>query len=369
MTDSDTINPFEAPKQLVVSADPTITDPIRYEATPTIVDLNSALRPVASIVTSVILLSITVFGFAAISVGIVTQGLQSGNQLFGMFASLMFGSLTALHLFSKIYAGKIHLRSQPNATEQLTGNLTSEGLLLQSENSISWQAHCGLLSCHKVNQQLVLCHDPRGVILKILPIRGFAYPSQAIQFLDFQANNVSEPLDMRDPLVGPSMIGDQPAEAIVFDGIVKAGDREHSPLATRKTGGATTRLLIVSAIVLPVIAFVGSLMWMLIVAIALFLLRFLSILNSRSSLNSIDPELDLISIQGWLSEHEVALLHNVGQSRSGWQEFRSLGFNEACIWLQTYGGEDRFVLLPRRFFGDETQWQAAVDIVASHAAK
>ena len=82
-----------------------------------------------------------------------------------------------------------------------------------------------------------------------------------------------------------------------------------------------------------------------------------------------NPETPLIAIQGWLDEREIALLHNIGQSLAGWDDFKSVGVNDACIWLEPYGGRNRFVLLPRRFFASDAQWEAAAGFAASFSTK
>ena len=367
MTDSDSVNPFASPKQPTISAGPTISsgptgDPIRYAATPTIDDLNLALRPVSSLILPVTLLSLLLFGYF-VSIIIV------GGHIVPLLIFVFLARLVGLDLFSKLYATELHLRLNPKATAPLTGELTSEGLLLQSENRISWQAHDGLLFWHAMNNQLTLCHDPRGEAVKILPTRGFHNPSQAIDFLEVQADKIPQLQDMRTPLMRPSMVGDQPAGAIAFGGILKAGDQEASPLLTIRKGNVKlrlTRLFVVSAVVLLMFALTHEWKSFLFVGGVIALYNLLVIRHLQSNSSSYDPELPLVATQGWLNSEEIALLHNVGQSRTGWQEFKSLGTNEACIWLECYGVKNGFVVLPRRFFANDAQWRAASEIASSH---
>ena len=371
MTDLDPINPFEAPKQPTVSTDPTIGAPIKYEATPTIDDLNAALRPVSLIIQLGIFLFLMLFLLIGGLLNLTAIGLERPGEILALLPLLLLGLLIALFLYSKITAAKRHLRLNPKATAPVTGELTSKGLRLESENRVLWSSHDGLVSCKVKNRQLSLCHDPQGVAIRILPKRGFRNPELAVRYLEFQANKSSE-LNMLEPLTGPSMVGDQPADAIAFDGVVKASDLRTSPLETirkRNVKRMLIWLLLLVVVVLPVIGLAFNLTAMLVTAISIFIVCFLTIRKIRSASNSNDPELPLITIQGWLSRQEIALLHNIGQSRSAWQDFRTVGVNEACIWLQAYSGQNSFILLPRRFFTDDVQWQTAVEIAASHSAK
>ena len=373
MTDSDSVNPFAAPRQpalrpepTIIDADPAIGDPIRYEATPTIKDLDSALRPVAAIILPVTLLSLLLFVYLIVVV-------VTGSQIVVLLFFLLCASLVGLDLFSKLYATEMHLRLNPNATAPLTGELTDDGLRLQSENRISWQPHDGLVFCQTKNSQLFLCHDPQGEAVKIIPIRGFQHPNKAIDFLEYQANKFSQPLGMLEPLNMPIKVGDPPADAIAFEGILKARDLKTSPLEVIRMGKfrrTAFLLMMINAVLLPVV-FLGS-SWgiTMVVGGVIFLYDLIAASNIlRSFLNSSKPEVPLIAIQGWLNEQEIALLHNIGQSRAGWMDFKSVGVNDACIWLEPYGGRNRFVLMPRRFFAGDTQWQTAARIAASHSTK
>ena len=336
MTESDSVNPFASPKQPTISSGPTISEPILYEATPTIDDLNSALRSLPSIISTCILLSLFSFGFiATLLFSLFATGPKGGIGivalpflfLFFLFYFLVIGA----QLYSQVNIVRKHLRINPNATTFLTGELTSEGLRLESEARISWHPHEGLTSCQTKNNQLLLCHDPQGLGVRILPVRGFSNSTQAVQLLEFQANKVSPPPNLQEPVTGPSMIGDPPAGAIVFGGVLKSGDVSKAPLeAIRKQTAKRS--------------FIGI-------------------------KKTIDPELSLIAFQGWLNETEIASLDNSGHIRVGWKDFQSVGLNDACIWLQRYGFENVFTILPRRFFNDDNQWQTAVRIAASHSTE
>ena len=372
MADPDPINPFEAPKQLATGSELTINDPIRYEATPTIGDLKSALAPTSAIALACILLSIPLLIFIAILLRTFVVGPKGAEIVFGL-GVLFFVWRAAFNLRSKIYAGETHLRLNPDATAPLTGELTNEGLRLESENRVSWQPHAGLTFCRTRNNQLSLCHDPSGQVVKVLPIRGFHNPSQALQFFEFQASKISQPLDMTAPLEGPIMVGDQPADAIAFDGIVKGKDLKTSPLEKlrlHRFNRSAIVLLLVNAILLPPVFMGFSWSVTIYVGVAVFLYNLLVINNIlRSFFAYRDPEIPLIAIQGWLDERQITLLHNIGQSLLGWEDFRSVGVSDTCIWLEPYGGKNRFVLLPRHFFSSDTQWQTATSIAASHLTK
>ena len=357
MTDSESVNPFEAPRQLTVSSDPALGGPMRYEATPTIDDLNAALRPVSVFIMPSLLLLLLSLPFLGGLISVIIKG--PDIELVGLLAFVCLILPIVFLLYKRIQAAKTHLRSNPNATASLIGELTSEGFQLKSEHRVSWLAHDGLVFCKVRNNQISLCYDPQGTAVKVLPMRGFQNPGQAIRFLEFQADKFPE-VDMLQPLSAPSMVGEQPADAITFGGLMKAADLKPSPLeAIRKRH--VKRLLTVAfvsfAIVLTAVAFIFSLQVTLVAAASILIVSCLTIYKIRSAAHSTDPDLPLIAIQGWLNGQEIALLHNIGQSRSGWHDFRSVGFNEECIWLHVYGGQNRFVLLPRRFFANEAQWQ------------
>ena len=373
MSDSDPVNPFAAPKQPTIVSEPTINSPIRYEATPTIDDLDSALRPISSFIFPSILMSLLVLVFFGIAHKITWDGLTRGSDIAFLLIFLFFGVLMAVHLRSKINAAKMHLRLNPTATAPLTGELTSEGLRLESENRVSWQPHAGLRFCQVKNNQLSVCHDPLGEAVKILPARGFRNPTQAIQFLESQVNHRSQPVDMLEPLSGPSMIGEPVHDAVAFGGVLKRGDLKRSPLEAirmQKFNRSAIVLFAVNLVLLPVV-FLGN-DWGLMIGLGgvIFLYDLFAVTNIlRSLFYAGDSELPLIAIQGWLDEQEIALLHNIGQSLTGWQDFKSVGVNDACIWLEPYGGKNRFVLLPRRFFDSETQWEAASRIADTFSTK
>jgi len=124
-------------------------------------------------------------------------------------------------------------------------------------------------------------------------------------------------------------------------------------------------MLALTLIPLPLMAAFGFEWQTIFVGCAVMLLIiFLTVYSSiRSHSTFPDPEQPLISIQGWLTDQEIGLLHNIGQSRSGWHDFRQIGFNDSCIWLLTHSGKDRFILLQRRFFADDFQWQTALGLV------
>ena len=371
MSDSDSINPFEAPKQATVFTEPTISDPILYEATPTIQDLNAALRPSSAIILPCMWLSLLMVIFLACSLNLIFSGLKNAGEIAILLILIFLISLVLSRLRSIFYATKTHLRLNPNATAPLTGELTSRGLKLKSKNRISWSSHDGLLYCGVKNDQLSLCHDPLGVVVRILPTRGFRNPDLARRFLESKASEVTE-YNILEPLAGPNMVGEQPADAIAFNGVVTAGDLKSSPMEAMRNRIVKHQLivmLVTAAVSLPLVALLLSWAATLMVIGAFFLLGVFVVSKLRSASKARESDLPLISIQGWLTEQEIALLHNVGQSRSGWQDFQSVGFNDACIWLQTYGGKNRFILLPRRLFSDDVLWQAAVDIAASQSTK
>ena len=272
MPDSDSINPFATPRQPIISSEPTIAAPIRYEATPTIDDLNVALRPISSLIVPSMWLTMLLVPFLGGSIGVLMGEVASGQLtfIFGLFFILF---LIARHLFRKLYATKSHLRLNPTATAPMTGELTSQGLRLKSENRVSWQPHEGLKFCHVKNRQLTLCHDPQEEAVKVLPMRGFRNPDQAIHVFEFHADKESPPPNLAEPLVGPSMIGGPSVEAITFDGMIKAGDLETSPLdMLRKLNfrRSAFTLLIVNAILLPLVFFVLN--WLMALLIGLGIL-------------------------------------------------------------------------------------------------
>ena len=166
------------------------------------------------------------------------------------------------------------------------------------------------------------------------------------------------------------MIGQQPADAIAFSGFLKAADLKTSPLETirkRNIKRLAIWMLALTLIPLPAMTALAFEWQTIFIACAVILLiAFLTVYSSiRSRSTFPDPEQPLISIQGWLTEQEIGLLHNVGQSRSGWHDFRQVGFNDTCIWLLTHSGKNRFILLQRRFFADDFQWQAAIELARS----
>jgi len=101
------------------------------------------------------------------------------------------------------------------------------------------------------------------------------------------------------------------------------------------------------------------------VAIVLFFDLYIILKVLRRIRKFSDPETPLLVTQGWVNEQEVVLLHNIAQSRLGWEDFQKIGINESCIWLQLHG-KNLFVILPRHFFADDAQWQEAARIARPH---
>ena len=283
---------------------------------------------------------------------------------------LFFVVLVGIQLNLQINSVKGHLRINPNATAPLTGELTNEGLRLESESRISWRPHEGLTSCQVKNNQLSLCHNPQGLGLRILPVRGFSNPTQAVQFLEFQANKVSPSPNVLEPVTRPSMVGAPPADAIAFGGILKGGDFTKSPLeAIRKLRVKRSFIVLLGIIVLLTLAFAfvfNSAIGLAVGGAVCVLVLFFMFLRMTKT---IGPEVPLIAFQGWLNEREIASLDNSGHIRYSWKDYQSVGSNDACIWLKMYGYENALIILPRHFFTDYTQWQAAVRIAASHSTK
>ena len=368
MTNVDSANPFESPKQLTVLSAPSIGDPIGYECTPTIDDLNAALRSTPSIVLGGIFVLILGLVFFAVLANLIAGQIEGIQYWFSLMVVLSFIWFSARSLISRIYAGKVYLAFNPHALTRLSGELSNDGLLLKSKNRVSWQSHAGLEFFQNKNRQLILSYDSQGAVLKILPVRGFQAPGVASRFLEHQPQNNSVALDMLQPVTVPCMIGQQPADAIEFSGFLTAGDLKTSPLETIRKRNikrlAIWMLVLMLVPMLPLLV-VPALEWQTIViaCAATLLVIFLTVYSTiRSNGVPPDPEQPLIAIQGWLTEHEIGLLHNIGQSRSGWHDFRQVGINHACIWLLAHGRRNNFVLLPRRFFADDFQWQAAVGI-------
>ena len=191
MTDLDSVNPFAAPKQPTISTDPTIDDPIRYQATPTIGDLNAALRPVSAIVPAVVLLSLLLFCFIGILLGSIAGGQAISKHALLLSGIFLFGSLMTFYLFTKLFAARIHLRRNPDAIAPLTGELTSDGLRLRNQNCDVWHPHEAIVLCHRRNGQLIISHDPYRAVFKILPTRGFSDANLAARFLEFSSRQPS----------------------------------------------------------------------------------------------------------------------------------------------------------------------------------
>ena len=301
MTDSDSINPFEAPRQPTISSELTIDEPIRYEATPTINDLNSALRSLSAIASASILLLILTFTFIGISISIVVDGLDDGKKTIVWLLCLIFTPMVAFHLYLTFHAAKRHLRLNPKATAPLTGELTNEGLLLRSENCIAWQRHESLQSCVFKNNQVCLTYGPVGHAVQVLPQRGFRNSNQAIRFLESQVDKVFEPSIMLEPLVDPSMIGDPPAEAIAFGGVVQFKDIATSPLKAARKRNDRWNLIALSllfAVLLPAAALMFSWIGLLVVGVAFSFCIFSAVRNIRSFSKSLNTETPLTRVRG-----------------------------------------------------------------------
>ena len=374
MTDLDSVNPFEAPKYPSIASEPTIIDPIQYEATPTIEDLNSTLQPVSGmILPGIWLLLLLIVFLGGLSIVLVNGLRVNSSEILALLVLFFFITLIAWHLRSKLSATKTHLRLNPSAISPLKGELTSKGLRLESETRVSWQPHHGLRFCRIKNNQLSLCHDPQGEAIKVLPARGFRNPNQAIRFLELQADKVSTPPNLTEPLDGPSMVGAPSAGAIAFGGVVKGSDLKTSPLESlyrRRFYRVLFVLVLLNAVIIPGAFY--SLNWLAaaIIGTVVFVYDLLAVVNLRRSFATYNaPEVPLIAIQGWLDERQIALLHNIGQSLAGWKDFKAIGVTEVCIWLEPYGGKNRFVILPRRFFANDTQWQTAIQIATAHLTK
>ena len=367
MTNVDSANPFESPKQLTVPAAPLISDPIGYECTPTIDDLNTALRSMPTIVLGGIFVLILGLVFITVLANLIAGQIEDVQYWFSLIVVLLFIWFSVRSLISRIYATKAYLAFNPYALAHLSGELSKDGLLLKSQSRVSWQSHAGLEFFQNKKRQLILSYDSQGALFKILPVRGFQKPGVASRFLEHQAQNNSTVQDMCQPLTRPSMIGQQPADAIEFSGFLKAGDLKTSPLETirrRNVKRLAIWMLVLTLIPMPLMA-VLAFEWqtIFIACAAILLVIFLTVYSTIRS-NSVfpDPEQPLIAIQGWLTRQEIGLLHNIGQSRSGWHDFRQVGINHACIWLLAHGGRNNFVLLPRRFFANDFQWQTALEI-------
>ena len=372
MTDSNPVNPFEAPSQPSLSAGPTIDEPIRYEATPTIDDLKSALRPTYAIITNSLCLGFLMLLFLAALMGIIAGELPIRTGIL-LLAGISFLQIAFVFILrSKIFAIRNYLRLNPFATAPLAGELTNQGLLLRSENRLSWLSHGMITSCKVKNNQLSICHNPQGQDVRILPIRGFRKPDQAIRFLEFQANQDSPAMDILEPFTGPILVGDQPADAITFSGEVNGHDLKNSPLnAIRKRNNRRQVITALAIFGFLTTAAFFIMHWLvtLIVGCVMLTSVIATIKNIRSSSKSIDAGTALLAVAGWLNEKEIVMLHNIGQSREGWKDFKTIGVNDDFIWLEPYGVINQLVLLPKRIFVDDAQWQTAMNIAESHLDK
>ena len=365
MNNTNSANPFASPKQLSVPSAPSIGDPIQYECTPTIDDLNVALRSTSLIVYGFIFVLILGLVFIAVVANLISGQIEGIQYWISLVVGLALIWFSVRGLIASINAAKIYLTFNPHALTHMSGQLTKDGLLLKSQHRVSWQSHAGLEFFQNKNRQLTLSYDSQGAVFKIPPIRGFQERAVASRFLERQAQNNSS-LVMRQPFTGPCMTGEQPADAIGFSGSLKASDLKTSPLETirkRNVNRLAIWMLVLTLIPLPIMAALEFDWLTIFIACAVILLVvLLTVYNTvRSSGAFPDPEQPLIAIQGWLTEQEITLLHNIGQSRSEWNDFGQVGFNDACIWLLAHGGKNRFVLLQRRFFADDFQWQTAIE--------
>lgn len=367
MNSADSSNPFESPKQLTVPTAPYLDTPIRYEATATVKDLNSALRAAFPIIKSCLLLSVLLFAVVITSISLATQGRISLSQLMLFICIAFFSTVIFVRIVALVNAGKTYMRWNPNATALQSGELTNQGMLLKCQDQVSWHPLESIRYCKHKKNQLVFSYDPQLAVLQVLPKRGFQNPQQAIDLFEFHAKHTSPP-DMAEPFEGPIMIGDQPNDAVVFEGILKTKDVNNSPLAKlrkRSIRRAVTWILITNAFLIPLLIF--SFGWEARIFIGMFILLFNGFTFARIFRSTpSDPEHTLLAIKGWMNEHEIGLLSNVGQGKLRWQDFYAVHANDACIWLQTYGAKDRFVLLQRRFFADDVQWQAALEMARPH---
>ena len=383
MADTQSVNPFEAPIQPTTGTAPFIGETIRYEATPTETDLNRALRSTSSIAFDILALSFFVLLFLVSIAGQIWIWLNSKPPNFNLVIPLLLLPVPCLvilwSLYRKLFAAKNHLRSDPTALSHETGELTNDGMRLQNQHRTCWLPHSGLVSYQNKNNQLILSYNPQGNGKRILPGRGFSDLGLTTRLLEFHANNNMTPTDtpepdesnpFLEPLTGPCMIGEQPADAMTFGGAMKASDIKNSPLEENRKRGVTRLIIgmfLLNAALLSTIVFGLNWQSIIILGSTVLLVDVIvawSLFQSQAVVK--DPELPLFWIQGWLNEEEVAILINAGQSRSKWQSFQEIGINESCIWLQVHGGRNEFVILPRHFFADDAQWQEAARIARLH---
>ncbi|WP_153556225.1 hypothetical protein [Roseimaritima sediminicola] len=371
-------NPYQPPREVDEQAVPPQPGPIRYAATLTAEDLRRALRSDSPLLSDGILLGVLgllLIGYVVNQIWWATRSLApfpvAASE--NVFALLIIGiptMLAATAFYRKWYAAELYLKRYPRALKPRQGQLDDDGFLLQTDDGVSWWPHHSLLSFEHREEQFILAYDLRGASKQILPERGFSDPATAGQlFTHYALHNPRPALGILDeriarPFDAPVHVGQRGADAIAFEGMLRSADLTGTPLPELRRLSVRKVVAVVLLLHLAWILLVLTAGWYY-AAMALIPLLAVDYLFwlffSRTLRPFSDPEQPLMHISGWLDARRLTLLNNIEQSSTDWSRFHGFGHTENILWLRFDRDSDLFILLPKRFFASDEQWEQAVE--------
>lgn len=375
-------NPYQPPPDVAGSASLPAGTTIVYDATATKDDLRRALRSGPALLWDVVLLGLLALGVIGVLLAQIIDGQGGGgwqvnveDSAFTLLILLIPTLLAGFGFYRKWFAAEIYLKHYPRALQHRTGQLTDEGFLLCSEEGKAWWPHSSLLRFKHYKDQLTICYDLRGASQQILPERGFSDPvAAAAIFAHYAQCNPRPPLGATDrralqPLSVPVHVGPRPEQAIEFQGTLLSDDLVNTPLPAlqRHSLAKTLASLTVLHLAVAGVYWICGRSYAVLTALPLLLLDvWFGFVFYRTVRPLSAPQQPLMVINGWLDEEGLTLLNDIEQSVTRWSQFSEYAVREPTAWLRFDSGSDLFLLLHRRFFKSESDWQAAQQLLQKH---
>ncbi|QEG42423.1 hypothetical protein [Roseimaritima ulvae] len=378
MSDPSAENPYQPPPDVDETAPLEAGTVIEYDAAATKDDLRRALRSGPAMVWDVILLVTLGLGVTAVVLSqMIGGGWRAGwgNSTFTFLILLIPTLLAGFGLYRKWFAAEIYLKHYPRALQRRTGQLTEEGFLLCSEEGKAWWPHTSLLRFKQHRDQLTICYDLRGASQQILPERGFSDPLAAAAIFSRHAQrNPYPPLGVFDhralqPLSVPIRVGPMPEGAIRFSGTLQSGDLVDTPLLSLQLHSLLKSLGILVVLHFAALAvyhvYGRSYAVLAILPLALLDVWFALVFYRTWRPRSVAQQ-PLMLISGWLDEDGLTLLNDIEQSVTRWTQFSECEISDSKVWLRFDSGSDLLLLLHRRFFDSDADWQATQQLLQTH---
>ncbi len=308
---------------------------------------------------------------------LVTVRWLRAGQLTGLLAFLLISiiAFTLYVTFLSHWMVRRQVKMNRDVQGPIKGWIDRETLWIENESQTRCRWLSQLVGVAKNPRQLVLCFDPTLSLFETLPLRGFS-DSDTIEIL---ADNLvrarpfpkAKPFDKRrlDPPTDEPRF--RPGEdAQFYSGGLYRNDIKDTPLADSQRRARwliTGQLTLFVSVCMGIVLFTGSSIEFRVMAflvIGFIYVRALLRVFKAPLSGQADDDVFWQSA-GWIDQSGIVSMTVIGQTMSKWAVFDRAVITDRVISCRTRS-DALWHLIGRGQLGDDSQWEAACQIVREH---